>query len=139
MITSLTDDPRVVYRKNLADNSVHTLVDCASKEVKTLESMAISCGTGTTFTLIYNDGSADYYIYNALVMSANTTVFINDFHPKIRYLDGTGTSQKLKVQAGAADRISVVAVMIDHLPVKENKNIGISGTGGVNVGWMGSK
>jgi hypothetical protein len=101
--------------------------------------MAISCAASTAFTLIYNDGATDFPIYNAVVMAANTTIFITDFHPKLRYRNDLSASQSLKVQAGAADRISVIAVMIDHLPVKENKNIGISGTGGVNVGWMGTK
>lgn len=141
MITSLTDDPRVNYPMNLGDASAHVLVDCASKEVKTLESMSISCGTATSFTLIYNNGVTDFFVYNAVPMSANTTVFITDYHPKLRYRDDLGASQSLKVQAGAGDRISVLAVMIDHLPVKKNPNAGTSGNGligGQNIGWTGS-
>lgn len=121
MIVTYSDDSRVVYKINLSDTNYHSLVDCQSKEVKTLESMMVSCGgTPTTFTFSFNDGTNDYLIYNALAMAANTTIAVTDFHPKVRYLDGTSTSQKLRVKASNANQISVVAVMIDHLPVKDN-------------------
>ena len=55
-------------------------------------------------------------------MNANTTIFIENFHPKLTYNNKNATSSSLKIKASVADQISVVAVMIDHLPVKDNQS-----------------
>ncbi len=135
MITSLTGDPRKVYRKNLTDTAAHVLIDCERQEIKTLESMAVSCAASAAFTLIYNDGNEDFPIYNAYVMAANTTLFITDFPLYIGYLNGPNVSQTIKVQADTANRISVVAVTYDATPIQA---IAPGGTGGQNVGWRGA-
>lgn len=137
MIFTYTTDPRIVHKKNLDDTSFQTLVACESKEVKTLESMSISCGdTGCNFWLSFNDGTNDFFIYNKRAMAANSTIFVDNFHPKLTFNNKTQTSSSFQIKASAANQISVVAVMIDHLPVKDNQTFqGV--TGGQSQGYNG--
>jgi ABC-type transporter Mla subunit MlaD len=112
MIITYSDGKRTTYARNLDDASAHVLVNNRGM-VKTLESLSASCdGTSTNFTLIYNDGTTDYFIKNAVVLAANTTDLLTNHHIQLKPGDS------LKVKASAGNHISVVAVTIDTPPVQ---------------------
>jgi len=110
MIVTYSNDKRNVYPKNLGNTTLTVLVPCL-KATKTLESVSVACGaTGADFTLVYNDGTNDYYLENARPIAANASYYIKDHLVQMKIGDS------IKVKASAADRLSVIAVTIDTMP-----------------------
>lgn len=89
--------------------SFSVLVDTSADEVKTIESVAVSCGgTATDFTLVYRTrGSNDFFICNAEPIAAHARILITDFNLPLQ------KGAQLRVKASNANQIDAIAVTID--------------------------
>lgn len=119
MIVTYADDPRVTTFKTLDSTGNILLVDTDPKEVKTLEGLIVSCdATPTAFSLYIRDNGVDYPVVNAHQVAANDVYPNNGTRlPNIKIKGG----QQLRVQAGGASHLTVVAVTIDSVPKRDNR------------------
>lgn len=72
--------------------------------VRTLESLCYSCGTSTTLSIWLTDGTTSWYVLNTETIAANTHAIIDN----LPLIIPSGWS--LRAQAGAVDRIDILAV-----------------------------
>jgi len=131
MITNVTTAPRTTTALNIANaNTYNTLIDGDPKTVKVVESVSISCGnTNTDVTIVLTKGGTDYYLWNAVTLTANTIpkTLTNDYPHHLR-LDNT---MKLRIKASNANQITAIAVTFDQLPIQTAPGMG--GYAGGNV------
>lgn len=91
--------------KKLNSTSAIPIIEGNSRTILTLESLSISCAASTTLSLWITDGTTIYYLKQGETISANTSSIISTMN--IPFFDGWS----LKAQAGAADRIDIIAIV----------------------------
>lgn len=125
MIITSSNGHRKTVAKNLGVTTYVTLAT-ATNSVMTLESLVAACdGTPTAFTLVYSYNGNDYFIANAVPITANSAYFLSG-HSIQMAIGGV-----LKVKASIVDHISVTAVIIDMPPVQSS---GFGSNSGVPAG-----
>jgi len=90
---------------NLSTTNLTAIVTGTAAGILTIESLWISCGTATTLSVSLTDGITTWPIFNGETLTANDHDEIKDHHWQI--FDGWS----LKAQAGAVDRVTIVAVV----------------------------
>lgn len=114
MITTLADGSPTPYCGNLDTTGEVTLVPADDKLHRRIEALSVSSAAiGSTFTLVFSRTADDFYVYNAFDIPANETLFLNDYPLPLK------KGESLKVQAGTADQLSVIAIMADIYPVRD--------------------
>lgn len=88
----------------LTTTNATTIVAGPSAGIDTIEALCYSCGTSTTLSLWLTDGTTNWYLLNGETIAANSHAIITDF--PLQLLSGWS----LKAQAGAADRIDIIAI-----------------------------
>lgn len=73
--------------------------------IDTLESLSYSCAASTTLSIWLTNGTTSWYLLNGETIAANTHAIISDHHLQIP------TGWSLMAEAGAADRIDLIAVV----------------------------
>lgn len=116
MIVTYSDDLRATTTLLPDSTAKILLADTGEMEIKTLESLLVSCdATPTTFSLYLRKNSIDYPILNDIAMAANAVYLLTDHHVVFR------RGQELWVKAGAANHLCVVAVTINGSSKKDNR------------------
>jgi hypothetical protein len=118
MITNITTSARTTNLLNIANaNTYNILVDGDAKTIKVLESLSISCGnTNTDVTIVITKGGTDYYLWNAVTLTANTVPkMLTPDYPHHLRLDST---MKLRIKASNANQITAIAITFDAPPVQ---------------------
>ena len=98
---------RIVTGKVLSTTAATTLITATADITHTVESIHWSVDTaGSTLSIWWNDGVADYYLMRGETEAANTRDQITDVHVVLR------AGYTLKAQAGTASKIDVTVVTL---------------------------